>query len=293
CELETLLRSLKPEMREYQKALSLKRQLKQETLHLSYVCYTLSQQAQGRRASRRCMTTRCDEKKVNKENEESVVINYLYIYLHKESPSKRLAKEIENDPSNPFVAFGLPSKNDSDELYCPSSDESKYHNISVQKASENNIREAAEILSLNHIFLFEEHTLTGIQKTIEPESLKIIFENIRNEFIPYQLSDNDIVRYYTIVKTANQNFQNCKPLLRKWQKQVEDDQEDLILEVFESIALHDVGIYSYVSAKKPFISEKHALVRISWCEKYKEKTAYDWVQVIFSDESSVEIGKQS
>ncbi|CAG8466427.1 13753_t:CDS:2 [Funneliformis caledonium] len=45
--------------------------------------------------------------------------------------------------------------------------------------------------------------------------------------------------------------------------------------------------------KKPFISEKHALARISWCEKYKERTAYDWAQVIFSDESSVEIGKQS
>ncbi|GBC48705.2 transposable element tc3 transposase, putative [Rhizophagus irregularis DAOM 181602=DAOM 197198] len=55
-------------------------------------------------------------------------------------------------------------------------------------------------------------------------------------------------------------------------------------------ALHSVGIYSHVAAKKPFISEKHALARISWCEKYKEKTAYDWAQVIFSDESSVEIG---
>ena len=49
----------------------------------------------------------------------------------------------------------------------------------------------------------------------------------------------------------------------------------------------------HVAAKKPFISEKHALARISWCEKYKEKTAYDWAQVIFSDESSVKIGKQS
>jgi hypothetical protein len=26
--------------------------------------------------------------------------------------------------------------------------------------------------------------------------------------------------------------------------------------------------------------------------KYKEKTAYDWLQVIFSDESNVEISKQ-
>ena len=58
-------------------------------------------------------------------------------------------------------------------------------------------------------------------------------------------------------------------------------------------ALYDAGIHSHVAVKKPFISKKHASARISWCEKYKEKTAYDWTQVIFSDESSIEIGKQS
>ncbi|GET54887.1 IS630 family transposase [Rhizophagus irregularis DAOM 181602=DAOM 197198] len=57
--------------------------------------------------------------------------------------------------------------------------------------------------------------------------------------------------------------------------------------------LYDAGIHSHVAAKKPFISKRHASARISWCEKYKEKTARDWAQVIFSDESSIEIGKQS
>ncbi|CAG8682040.1 5678_t:CDS:2, partial [Funneliformis mosseae] len=130
-----------------------------------------------------------------------------------ESPSKHLAKEIEKDPSNPFVAFGLPSKNDSDEPYCSSSDES-----SDDYYLELNEKE----------YIYEWFTGQGVKEStlsdgankemIELESLKIIFENIRNEFIPYQLSNNDIVRYYTIAKTANQNFQNCKPLLRKWQK---------------------------------------------------------------------------
>ncbi|CAB4416961.1 unnamed protein product [Rhizophagus irregularis] len=55
--------------------------------------------------------------------------------------------------------------------------------------------------------------------------------------------------------------------------------------------LYDAGIHSHVAAKKPFISKRHASARISWCEKYKEKTARDWAQVIFSDESSIEIGK--
>ncbi|CAB5375279.1 unnamed protein product [Rhizophagus irregularis] len=57
--------------------------------------------------------------------------------------------------------------------------------------------------------------------------------------------------------------------------------------------LYDAGIHSHVAAKKPFISKRHASAHISWCEKYKEKTACDWAQVIFSDESSIEIGKQS
>ena len=57
--------------------------------------------------------------------------------------------------------------------------------------------------------------------------------------------------------------------------------------------LYEAGICSRVAAKKPFISERHAAARISWCEKYKEKPASYWNQVIFSDESSVEIGKQS
>ncbi|CAB4478051.1 unnamed protein product [Rhizophagus irregularis] len=36
--------------------------------------------------------------------------------------------------------------------------------------------------------------------------------------------------------------------------------------------LYDAGIHSHVAAKKPFVSKKHALARVSWCEKYKEKS---------------------
>jgi len=40
--------------------------------------------------------------------------------------------------------------------------------------------------------------------------------------------------------------------------------------------LYEAGICSRVAAKKPFISERHAAARISWCEKYKEKSASYW-----------------
>jgi transposase len=60
-----------------------------------------------------------------------------------------------------------------------------------------------------------------------------------------------------------------------------------------SRALHDSGIRSYIAAKKPFVSENHAKARVVWCEKNQNQVPYYWRQVIFSDETSVEIGKQS
>ncbi|CAB4484415.1 unnamed protein product [Rhizophagus irregularis] len=118
-----------------------------------------------------------------------------------------------------------------------------------------------------------------------------------------------IDRYKKTGKTENLPRSGRPPALNNNEKnalinKVTQDRHEPLHEVINTLdlncslttakrALHSVGIYSHVAAKKPFISEKHALARISWCEKYKEKTAYDWAQVIFSDESSVEIGKQS
>ncbi|CAG8621236.1 1528_t:CDS:2, partial [Acaulospora colombiana] len=231
------------------------------------------------------LTTNVNEQMGTYVNATTTRLTKRFLDCAKESPPKRLAKEIgKNEHGNPFATCGTPNKSDTDESYHPSSDESssdsymefkkekpeyiyewftgqgikesnlsdgakkwiintfdvsnlllEYRNMSVQKASDHKIEEVAEILSLNHIFLFEENASAGIQEMIDPQSLKIIFENIKNEFTPYQLSDNDILRCYKMAKTANQNFRNCKQLLRRWQKQVEDDQEDLILEVFESM----------------------------------------------------------
>ena len=57
--------------------------------------------------------------------------------------------------------------------------------------------------------------------------------------------------------------------------------------------LHNNGIRGYIAAKKPFVSEKHAKDRVAWCEKNRNKDLYFWRRVIFSDETTVEIGKQS
>lgn len=57
--------------------------------------------------------------------------------------------------------------------------------------------------------------------------------------------------------------------------------------------LHNAGIYSHVAAKKPFISDANKIARMNWCEENQIRNIYDWWRVIFTDETSVEIGKQS
>ncbi|RHZ83711.1 hypothetical protein Glove_88g35 [Diversispora epigaea] len=111
----------------------------------------------------------------------------------------------------------------------------EYRNLSIKKASENKIENAIEMLSLNHIFLLDENSPSGISELIGPESLKKIFENIRSEYTSYKLLDKDILRCHEISKVANENFKGCKSLLRKWQREVGENDDDLILEVFESI----------------------------------------------------------
>ncbi|CAG8592853.1 4605_t:CDS:10 [Paraglomus occultum] len=104
----------------------------------------------------------------------------------------------------------------------------EYRNLSIKKASERKIENAVEMLSLNYIFLLDENLSTGISEMIGTAALRAIFENIRSEYTntPCHLSDKDI---------AKNNFQGRKSLLRKWQKEVKDNDNDLVLEVFESI----------------------------------------------------------
>jgi transposase len=58
--------------------------------------------------------------------------------------------------------------------------------------------------------------------------------------------------------------------------------------------LHDANIYSRVAAKKPFVSAENQKKRLSWCkERSKWHVFPEWSGIIWSDESSVEIGKSS
>lgn len=58
-------------------------------------------------------------------------------------------------------------------------------------------------------------------------------------------------------------------------------------------ALKTLGYRNRVAAKKPYLNKKHKADRLEFARKYKNWTEEDWKNVIWTDESSFEIGRNS
>jgi transposase len=58
-------------------------------------------------------------------------------------------------------------------------------------------------------------------------------------------------------------------------------------------SLHELGFQSRVAVKKPFLSDQHKAKRLKFAKEYKKWTVEDWKSVIWTDESSFEIGKNT
>ena len=59
-------------------------------------------------------------------------------------------------------------------------------------------------------------------------------------------------------------------------------------------ALHSqLNMHSRVAAKKPFLKDTHKKARLAWARTHRLFKMEDWKHLIWTDEASVEIGKQS
>jgi len=56
-------------------------------------------------------------------------------------------------------------------------------------------------------------------------------------------------------------------------------------------ALYELS--KYIAAKKPFINENQRKKRLNWAREHRALTMLDWERVIWTDEASVEVGKES
>jgi hypothetical protein len=57
--------------------------------------------------------------------------------------------------------------------------------------------------------------------------------------------------------------------------------------------LKENGIQKHIAVVKPFLTPKHVERRLQWALEYQHWTVEDWMKVIWSDESSVEIGRDT
>ena len=55
--------------------------------------------------------------------------------------------------------------------------------------------------------------------------------------------------------------------------------------------LHDLDFRNCITSKKPYLSEKHKLDRLTFAHTHESWSFEDWCNVIWSNESSFEIGK--
>lgn len=58
-------------------------------------------------------------------------------------------------------------------------------------------------------------------------------------------------------------------------------------------ALHESGIFSRIAVKKPFLTHRHMSQRLAFAQKYCGWTIKEWERVVWTDESTFEVGKNS
>ena len=56
---------------------------------------------------------------------------------------------------------------------------------------------------------------------------------------------------------------------------------------------NDLGMHARIAAKKPFLKAAHKAARLAWAKTYRRWGEEDWKHIIWTDEASVEIGKNS
>jgi transposase len=103
-------------------------------------------------------------------------------------------------------------------------------------------------------------------------------------------------------KLDNRTLRHAKIVIDRDRRQTLADMTDLVNETIPS-PVHtstvakslksNFGISIHVAAKKPFINATQRIKRQKWAREHRTLTMVDWERVIWTDEASVEIGKES
>lgn len=90
-------------------------------------------------------------------------------------------------------------------------------------------------------------------------------------------------RRHLILLSKNMPFHTARELQQTW-----DTVNSVCTRTVRNI-LCKYGLRGRISAKKPLLTKRHLHLRRKWCNSYKKWTYNNWKDVIFSDESKIDL----
>jgi transposase len=149
-------------------------------------------------------------------------------------------------------------------------------------------QKAQEGIKTSEIASFTNLTQRTIQKIIKRYEERGDHENAPKSGRPLLLNERSIRHLSLHVE------QNRRESLREVTSFVNNFSASHISEdTVRRVLRHELGMHARISAPKPFLKAVHKERRLAWAKAYQGWGKEDWKCVIWTDESSVEIGKSS
>ncbi|CAG8611478.1 360_t:CDS:10, partial [Paraglomus occultum] len=114
----------------------------------------------------------------------------------------------------------------------------EYRKLSIKKASTDSMETPSEMLAINNIFLLEDSGDHNIDQQLRDD----IFDQMRQEYLLEELSNDSLLKCNEMAKVARTNFKECKAILRRWRRA--SDEDETILDVFHNILGHYTTSFS-------------------------------------------------
>ena len=125
-----------------------------------------------------------------------------------------------------------------------------------------------------------------------------------------QLTINRVIKWYRLSSSIKNGQRPGRPkklskcdhryLINNLKKDRHSNLQDITKEVLSKPSLstirhtlHDANLNSRIATKKPFICARNQKKRLEFALKYQHLTVEDWKHIIWTDESTFEIGKNT
>jgi transposase len=147
---------------------------------------------------------------------------------------------------------------------------------------------AAAGVPLPEIALFTNVTLQTVQRTLKHYENLGYDEDAPRSRRPPKLDDRALCHLnITLESGRRQSLSTLTDIVNTFTT------SHVSTDTVQRAITHKLGFGAHIAAKKPYLTPAHRLARLKWGRDHKGWGEEDWNWVIWTDESSVEIGKDS